>query len=106
MNASYRGMGCTGLLTLLMGLWDASLPAGFAEPSGGATVQPSASSPAPATTLTNILSIMGLSREMAAQEVPVEVEGVVTCVYSHDAAFFINDGQAGVYVDNTPVLGH
>lgn len=43
---------------------------------------------------------------MAAQELPVDVEGMVTCTYVGDTDFFICDGQAGVYVANTAALPH
>jgi signal transduction histidine kinase len=104
MNARHRSAWCVSLMTLLVGWLGGLAPAGGAEPNSAAIVQLSA--PAPPPTLTNIIAIMGLSREIAARELPVEVEGVVTCVYSGDGAFFICDGQAGVYVGNTTPPRH
>ncbi|SPE50070.1 putative Histidine kinase [Verrucomicrobia bacterium] len=98
MNARHRTAGRTGLTALWMFLLVEAAPTGFADPKSAPTAQPSP--PAPPATLTNILSIMQLPRQVAAQKLPVDVEGVVTCVYAGDDAFFIYDGQTGVYVGN------
>ena len=104
MNATKCIAGRVGMMTLLVSLLVGPAPTGYTGQADPAAIQPDSS--ATATTLTNIIAIMGLSREMAAQELPVEVEGAVTCIYAGDAAFFICDGQAGVYVGNTEALRH
>src|SRR5690349_13995521 len=104
MNVKGRSAGRVGLITLAMCWLVPSAPAALTEQTPA--VLPPLAVPAPAPTLTTIISIMGLSREVAAHELPVEVEGVVTCTYAADTALFIFDGQAGAYVANTPARQH
>ncbi len=85
MNARHRSAKCAALIAPSICWLMAPAPAGFAEQDRASTVQRGA--PTVVTTLTKIIGIMRLPREVAAQELPVEVEGVVTCTYSGDGAF-------------------
>jgi signal transduction histidine kinase len=98
MNANDPRAGFLLLLALAMSLGPAPLSSGAAEPQAASPLLFNGTAPTP--TLTNIAGILALSREVAAQPLPAEVEGVVTGTYG-DAAFFVDNGQNGIYVENT-----
>jgi signal transduction histidine kinase len=68
---------------------------------GNATITPWQSA---AQTLTSAAQVLSLSAELANQQLPVKVKGVVTAAESvWDGRFFIEDESSGVFVNNSAV---
>ncbi len=86
----------------LIALWTCLLagvaPIGFAQGENVSVAQQRAR--APGAALTNISEILRMSPEAADQGMPADIAGVVTGTYDA-VAFFIDDGQSGIYVENS-----
>jgi signal transduction histidine kinase len=87
-------------IALSAGLLLLSATVEFAQPAKASLSQESAR--AATAVFTNISEILRLTPETADQGLPAEVEGVVTGTYGEEGlAFFVDDGQSGIYLENT-----
>jgi signal transduction histidine kinase len=99
-DISRLACGVWGHKTLLQAWLLASTAASLIAAPGLSDQAPASLTPANTAPLTNVAQILALSPEQAGADLPVRIEGVITC-YDHLRVLFVQDKTAGIFVYHT-----